>query len=337
MWLLAKALRNRFPTRDLAVVGRLGWTGLVLCMWAPEGAHAQAGDAACADPRVHVEGTLDSRWLAPVVQLCEDLKTMTDLDPSAALRIVPVDDDIVVEATLGDGRHALRRVHATDSLTFTVEALLVVPSTPLPPVGPVAVPVLPASESVSASASGTGDSKVVAAVPQQKLGVELGAAIVGHVARAPTYLSGGLEMYGGVRPGAWLLGLALRWYPIQDVVGYPTPSGFETDSVGAGFVVARRALRARSATLDLGLNTFLMTESQSFRTGSVESTDTDADMRVGLLARTLLGHSAWRWALSLQAEVSPLRLSRARRVAPSLPTLPSWSLGVGIGAAWEEQ
>src|SRR5690349_4468333 len=78
----------------------------------------------CADPRVQVEGVPSADWRDSVERLCQALQHMKDVDPSVRLRIVPKDAALEVEATLGDGRVALRRVHAPEDLLLTVEALV---------------------------------------------------------------------------------------------------------------------------------------------------------------------------------------------------------------------
>jgi hypothetical protein len=114
------------------------------------------------------------------------------------------------------------------------------------------------------------------------------------------------------------------------------PPGFEMDSVGVGFLIARRVLGSSKVQLETGVSTFLLVETQSYRPDAVELTDTDADVRLGLLLRMLVGSGAWRLSPSVDADLSPLRLRTDQRSDPGLPTLPSWSIGVGIGVVWGE-
>jgi hypothetical protein len=165
--------------------------------------------------------------------------------------------------------------------------------------------------------------------------VEVGAVFVGRISRAPTYLSGGLGVHAGLRASAWLLALALRWEPAQAVATH-VPPGFEMDSVGAGFMISRRVVRAGPADIECGVSSFLVGEIQSLKLAGREKTDSEADIRIGLLARLLLGRSAWRWVLALETDISPLRLRRDLRVDPALPKLPNWSLGMSLGGAWGE-
>lgn len=291
---------------------------------------------ACKDERVQVEGALSDQWLDAVIRLCDALAKMNDVDPSARLHIAQSDADLVVGAVVADGRVAVRRVQAPEELLPTVEALVVLPAqsaetatAPAVPAAPPASPpplVAPAPERIAAPAP--------SAPAAQRLRIEVGAEAVGRIARAPTYLSAGFELYAGLRTGAWLLALSVRFDPVVELV-HPV-HGFEVDTGGAGFVIARRVIEGPIA-LDAGLDTWLLAERQDYLIeGGHEASDTDVDVRLGGLGRVLFGAPKLRWALSLQAEVSPLRLRRDLQVAEGLPKLPSWAIGLGFGAAWEE-
>jgi len=306
--------------------------------------HASAaraqGSAPCADARIWVDGVVAERWREPLAQFCVDLGTLSGVDPAAHVHIVPAGEDLVVEAVAGDGRRARRRVQAPEGLSFTLEALMILPepATPQPTstTPPPAASAAPAGPEPGSPTAPALDPAPAAAPASAKSGVEIGASLLLRVARAPTYLSSGFELYGGLRSGPWLLGLVARWEPIQAVMDYEPPPSFEMDSVAAGFVVARRVLRAESADLDLGLKTLLVTETQSIQMGAKETADTEADMRLGLLTRVLVGRPPLRWALAVELDASPLRLRREHRIAPGFPTLATWSVAVAVGGAWEE-
>lgn len=67
-----------------------------------------------------------------------------------------------------------------------------------------------------------------------------------------------------------------------------------------------------------------------------EVTATEGDVRVGALLRALLGTGQVRLLVSIDAELSPVRVGREIRSAPELAPLPSWSLGAGVGVSWQE-
>jgi hypothetical protein len=293
---------------------------------------------------VQIESGLAERWSASIAQLCEELPTMNDADPSVRLHIAPDGDALILQVALVDGRSASRRVRTPEELAFTVEALTALPLTPS---AAAASREAPAAESPTAHvlanppASDPKPSAVPAVVSPAPLSVELGVLATGRVARAPTYLSPGFAGFAGVRIRDWLMELTLRWDLLQVMVGQTPPPDFEMESLGAGFSVGKRAFAAPGLGLDVGGSALLLAEKQSFAHHGVASapevSDVEPDIRVGLFSRLSLGQSAWHWAVSLDAEVSPLRLRRARRIEPDAPTLPTWSVGLGLGAAWSDR
>jgi len=349
-------------TKRAAAAGiRQGWCGLatgicaVLAWLVCGGVSAQTPGTPCGELRLRVDGELGAAWLAQVSALCEELSTMTNIDPAVEVSIRPEGSDVIVEASAADGRNAVRRVRATRDLSLKVKALMLVPATPAPaaseaggsvapaPASAAAAPTLPfgttplRSEAHSAAAARATSPRVATepASAQPALGVEVGAVLLGRISRAPTYVSGGVGVHAGIRTSAWLLALALRWEPAQALLAR-APRGFEMDSVGAGFLISRRVLLAGPVHVECGVSSFLIGEIQSLTVAKREQTDSEADVRIGLFARLLLGRSAWRWALSLETDVSPLRLRRDLRVDPALPKLPNWSFGAGLGGAWGE-
>jgi hypothetical protein len=300
---------------------------------------ARAQSAVCLEPRIHIEGELGIAWIEPVTRVCQEFSTMANLDPSVQLRILAAGDDVTLEAFASDGRAATRRVHDPGDLRHKIEALVCLPAAraDLEPASPPAQPPAASSPAAAVPLSAAAPAAAAPAIPAPPLGIEIGSSLIGHVSRAPTYASGGLGVHAGIRPGAWLLALALRWEPLQEVLTRARrPVGFEMDSLGAGFMISRRLWRAEPVDVDLGVSSFLMAESQSFTEANAEKTGSAADVRVGLFSRMLIGPSAWRWTLSIEADLSPLRLRRDLHIDPSLPKLPTWSLGLGLGAAWSE-
>jgi hypothetical protein len=229
---------------------------------------------------------------------------------------------VIVQATLDDGRSAQRSVQLSESLTLTVEALVVVPRRPEHPRARTeetdAAPIAPAPNA-----------------PQSPIGVEVGLELVGRVASSPAYLSTGFSLHAGLRPADWFFYLTMRWEPGQ-VYTRNKPSDFEMDSLAGGIVIGRRLL-TEPIGIDLGLNLLIVGTIQSYRRDSIEHSFTGADGRLSVLGRVLLGHSRWRWTGSLDTAVSPLQLRHAARLDASLPTLPVWSVGIGLGGTWEGQ
>jgi hypothetical protein len=107
------------------------------------------------------------------------------------------------------------------------------------------------------------------------------------------------------------------------------------ESLGAGFVVARRF--GTVPQFDLGATASLLEEMQSTEDTSGEIAGSQTDIRVGVLGRMLFGRGALRGNVSVEADISPGRFRRTVRIDDALPDLPSWSLGLGVGATWEDR
>lgn len=282
----------------------------------------------CPNGRVIVQGALGEEWLEPVARVCEHFGNIRDSDPSATLLIVPSGDEIEARATLGDGRTAVRRVRSPNELEMTVEALVVLP----PRTSAKSEAPTPPAPTAREERPGAAQS---AAEPLGAVGVEIGAALLGRLARAPTYLSAGMELHAGIRPGGWILGLSARFEPIQALT-QPNPPEFEMSTAGAGFFVARDLVRGRHAGLDCGVSASLVSDTQSTQPGADEIGGTQTDVLLGALVRGRLGGHTWQFAPSAEVDISPSRLRRDSRIDDALPPLPSWSIAVGIGATFEE-
>lgn len=300
-----------------------------LCLASRQVDGAETGSV-CADPRVHVEGELDARWLAPVIDVCEQLGSMTDVDPSARLRIVAAGKDVIVEATLQDGRTAMRRITRPDDLRLTIEALVTLP--PEPP------KTAPSKETTTAPLATTTAAQPAPnpTTAASMASIEIGVSGVGRVSGAPTYLTTGPTAYAGLRVDEWLLGVTARWDAYGRKAGGDF-SGLEIDGIGAGFLLVRRVARGSVASFDVGASALLLEDSQTYVTpAGDEKSGTSPDARVGLLGRLHVGSEHWRWIVTLDGEVSPSRLRRDIRIDPELPVLPKWSVGLGLGLRWGE-
>jgi hypothetical protein len=107
-------------------------------------------------------------------------------------------------------------------------------------------------------------------------------------------------------------------------------------TAGLGFMVGRNMFAASSLRVDAAMTTTLLTEAQSVQLSEREISGTESDVRVGALARCLVGSSPLRLAVTFDADVSPARAGREIRAADALAPLPSWSLGLGLGVTWLE-
>ena len=336
-------------------LGALAWLAGDVAL--AQGGHGpqvqQVHGVSCPDARVHIQGELAPLWVEPVTRLCEEFGSLADLDPAVHLTLSMLGEELVVEAVASEGRTATRRVRAPEDLRLKVEALVRLPadadapgeqaesqpSAATPSVSVVAKPAMPSVSVVpergepshTAQPSASGSQLQL----QSPLRIEVSVSGLGRVSLAPTYESAGVAAHAGLRSGAWLLALTVRWEPLIQY-GSKAPREFEMDSLGAGFVVTRRVARAKAVELELGAATSLIDEIQSHTPVDVEKTSYAADVRVGLLSRLLLGAAVWRWMLWVESDVSPLRVGRNLRLDPELPRLPTWSIAIGLGVVWSE-
>lgn len=311
----------------------------------PARAHASEPASACAGTPIAVEDGLDARWRDPVAHLCEEYAAMKGIDPSARLRIAPAGPDVDIEASLGPARVTHRRVHSPDDLLTVVEALtMVIPEAHGEPSATPARP-LPAADETTPAVNSKPPERIEAAETAPKrasthgkpsgIGVELGLAVEGRVSGSPAYLSLGGAAYAGLRPDEWFFALVARWQPSEVPASAPQP-GFEMESAGAGFIVARRFVKSRVVGVDAGASALVLVDTLSTETRTPDEVGTDTEVRFGVLVRALVGASSWKLASSLDADVAPARVGRTVRVDPTLPPLPAWSIALGLGAAWTE-
>jgi hypothetical protein len=231
---------------------------------------------------------------------------------------------------------ALRRIRSPDDLSTIVEALTVVIPESHPQNqeerGPPAIADNPRPVEPSRNAP---PAPMRTPAAGQEIRVELGIGAEGRMSGAPTYLSAGGTGYAGLRPGAWLFAIIARWQP-SEVPAKGAVAGFEMESAGAGFLVARRFLRTHALGVDAGATVLMLVDTQSVETRTPDEVGSAADARFGLLVRALLGAGAWRFAPSIDADLAPARIRRSIRIDPDLPPLPKWSIGLGLGVSWTE-
>ena len=326
-----EAMSNRTTVaRRVTPLSRLGGSCVALIVSLSLPAHAQA-PAACSDPRIAIEGPLEPAWARAVLELCDSLGSLPDLDPKIVIRVISSHPQVILEASLPDGRTALRRVHAPADLRSTLEALATVPPPPPPPPPVPTPPVAPAPPAPPAP-------PVLAPRRPEALGLELGFSADARVegGRA-AYVSGGPAAYVALRPGPWLVALQLRWQVAQTVV-HDRPRDFEMSTIGFGFVVARRFALAPAVHLDVGASTSLLVQSQEYKPhGGGEDDEigvSAVDVRFGPIARAIFGRGEWRGLFSLDADLSPVRLRRSERLDPGTPYFPTYGIGLNAGVCW---
>lgn len=293
----------------------------------PSLAQAQETETVCEDSRIRIQGRLGEQWLEPLVHACETLRALPDSDATARVRIVPAGRDVIVEVALRDGRATLRRVHNPAALTDTLEALLMIPPSHVPPDARwTKLAVTPAQSELVPPAP-----LQPVPVAGQTIGVELGGSVGGRVA-GDGYFSITPAGFAQIRANDWLFGMSARWdvYQMKRAVHL---TDFDMQTIAAGLAVARR-LRVGFGNLDIGLSPRLLAETQGYTTTLGEQADSQIDVRLAAFARAALGRSHTRVFIEIDAELSPSRIRRSIHIDATLPPLPAWSAGASFGLIW---
>ncbi len=288
----------------------------------------------CEGRQVTAEGHLDEEWIARLSDVCRDLSARADLDPTAKVSVIPADPGVVVDVSLADGRRTLRRVLRPSDLGMTIEALLALPTPE--PTKTMKAPEPPDRRPNTTEGGVPSPAKKTIATQSPTVALELSLEMVGRAGGSQGYLGFGPVLHAAVRIGAWAVGIQGRWDAYERVTTGKYP-GFEMDGLGVSFLVARTMVALPVFHLDLGLRAGFLSESQSYEATKEEEAGTVADARVGTLLRARIGEGPWRWLISTDAELSPLRLHRTRRIDAGLPALPSWGFGLGTGVEWSGQ
>src|ERR1019366_4737849 len=278
------------------------------------------------------------------------------------------EDDLILEATLSDGRAALRRVKTAAALESALEALFELPPLPsIPPrdtsgthseVGARLDTQDPALTSASASApapapatipprdtSGphsevgarldTQDPALASApAPALRIGVDLGGLAAARIAGPGPYTSAGVSGFAQLDVGPWGLGVDARWDAFEWISG--DGPDLEMATLALGLTIARR-FRLRFGDVDAGVVPRLVAETQSDSVAAGENTLASTDIRGAAFVRAAFGHARpLRALVEVDAELSPNRVRHSYRLDPGLPALPAWSAGLAVGFAWAE-
>jgi len=252
------------------------------------------------------------------------MHTLRDLDRCAKLTLRAQGSALVLEVRAGDGRVASRSVMTEAQLLRASEALLT-----LPPQFQSAPPeVAPADnrqlESTERPTPG----------PAPLSHVELGAGAAVRLGGTPLFLAGGVGGFADVVVTPWLIGVSARWDITPGLLSEPTLMDYYLMSTAVGVRVGRRfELESTSLALLFGPN--LVLERQDADDGQLDIGGTAADVRIDLGARLASSRRAPLCAfVSTDLELSPARLAKEHHAHPSLPALPSLSLGLGLGVQW---
>jgi hypothetical protein len=289
---------------------------------------AAAAEGPCEDPRLEVQKPLGAPWEDALRATCKDLPRGADGDPEAHVKVRELGNELVLEVRLADGREAVRLVKSPEALPQTLDAVLRLPVlAPKPPTPPEPKPAAEKTTPPAPEPPRTRD------LPRaETLGIDAGAILGGRVGGSEPYISLSPTLFGQIRVRGFSIGLSVRWEVIQKSANSHKP---EMNTLAAGLVFGRRIGTAPFA-VDLGLSPRIAVVTQTTGRRADEVDHSVADLRVAAFGRAYFGSGQLRFVVETDVELSPADLQNDRRLDANLPLLPSWGLGLSVGAAWSD-
>jgi hypothetical protein len=291
---------------------------------------ARADDARCTSARVVEAAALTAPWRSAVDALRGDLASLRDCLPST-ISIAPAPGGVRLTLTTADGRRAERFVTSPDALGAVAVGLVAsIPADVAPPAADAAKAAAP--DDARAVASATSRTDGIPAAPQATLAarpvrVDAGAIAGIRVGMPTRVLVADVELRADVLVEGWFLLAAVRYAPLGVRFANPTIPGYVYDEVVVSIGAGRR-FGQPPFVLDAAIATSLavMTEEGDVPDGTGGTT---SGARIAANARLLFGRSRARVAASVYTELAPV--GAAPTVDPALPSLPTWTVGVGVG------
>ncbi|HEY0463139.1 MAG TPA: hypothetical protein VGC79_02970 [Polyangiaceae bacterium] len=304
------------------------WTLFVVAFLGSSLAKRAAGQsgAPCDGPEItlQVPAAERAQWQTLSSQLSEHLRTLRDLDRCAQLTLRVTGNALVLEVRAGDGRVAWRSFSNEAQLMRASEALLTLPPR---------LQALPVAVSPAELPPLEPPVRTPSAAPRVEIGIGASARLGG----LPLFVAGGAAGFADVLVEPWLLGLSTRWDITTGLLSQPSLMDYYLMSTAVGVHVGRRfELEGTLLALLLGPN--LVFETQDADDGQLDIGGSAADLRIALGARLSgLRRSPFRAFGSVDLELSPARLAQEHLAHPSLPALPSFTFGLGLGVLWSSQ
>jgi hypothetical protein len=311
-------------------------------------AHAQPSAADWESCRIELAGPISAAWASALRQACDELAARQDLDQDAHVRIAsgPA-DSLTLQATLRDGRSAVRHVESPAGLALTMAALLVLP-TPVV-ASPVADEITTHTSEITAAApvprpatatTDERDADTPAANLQSvdtgfRLHLGLSASVIAHVAGVPNYVAAGFAVRIALRLGIFLVDASPRWEAAQASLRMRLPD-FEMHSFGMAAFFGVRVWDGSDGAIETGIGILLLAETQSYREAGSELVGTVISNQPAMFARLLWGNPpSLRWTIGFEVHLAPSRFSHTVYVRDMLPPLPAFGVGLSFGGQWE--
>jgi hypothetical protein len=327
-----------------------GIPALMAALAALGAAPALAAGRVCSPLTIEADSAVTERWPELAERVREAFVTRDDIDACAQVALTSADAAISVLVTLPDGRSASRAAPRPEDVVPILEALLIVPS------AESQVPLAPPPEPDSAPAAQDEQASLSRTTPADSLR----NATLQPGAASPTHLSIELSIASEARAGdgATSLGLgALAFVDISEwLVGfegrvdrYRYEDGSPSGSALELAALAGRRVPFGSFALDLvagpavalgGSSTVVLARSAPAADGEAEgmfekSLTEDRAAVPRLLLKAHLGfgaRSVVRGFVGVNGELGPRGVPAAQELGDGAQRLPSWTIGIALGA-----
>lgn len=322
-----------------------GAPALMAMLAALGAAPALAADRACSPLAIEADSGVNQRWPELATAVRDAFVARDDIDPCAHVVLTAAQASISVLVALPDGRSASRAATRPEDVVPVLEALLIVPppEAPAPPEPDSA----PAADDAQASPAPRVPADSLGSAPLQpspesptRFRIELSVASEARAGDGATSL--GLGALAFVDISQWLVGFEGRADRYRYDDGRPSGSALELAAL------AGRRVPFGSFALDLvagpavalgGSSTMVIARSAPAaaggRDGVIQKSMTDRAAVPRLLMKVHLGfgaRSVVRGFVGVNGELGPRGEPPARELDDRAQRLPSWTVGVALGA-----
>jgi hypothetical protein len=313
---------------------------------------ATAAEQACTAPTIETDARFREGFPDLLARIQNELASRGDIDACARVALhLEAHANIDVSVTLPDGRTASRQVARRDDVIPTLQALLLVPNAPPfaasePVTAPAPTPSRPAAKLSSRRREGElrpgrtdrDVSPAPVARPRQ-LGFELSA--ISGVRIGDGQYGYGVGVLSFLQVQSWLLGFEGRADGYRSLIGSDPETALELA------ILAGRRLDFGSMALDLTAGpaiamkgvTFSHTERAVVMGMPSPSPPPTSEPSSAPVARLLLGarlgfspRSVLRTFVGIDGELGPSRSSAAVEGNTSSPRMPTYTVGLALGA-----
>jgi hypothetical protein len=308
-------------------------TAMLLVLAAPEPVFA---DTSCTNVEIRAGSGLSNEWQERVRELEDELRRAAGPEcEGVSLSIQPDQGRVRIVATAADGRRAERMVTQPSALAPTVLGLVMSIPRETPNDQPTSPPQAGAAATRSAPRP---ESRTPTPSPQRSIDAWLGFAFGARAGEPASLVIVDVEGRADLLLRPWLLFASFRYTPVA-VTSSLVLDLDEYNEIALALGAGRR-IEIGPAALDLGLAPELVGVTMEGDFGGLDSgggidvRESAVQLRVDLSARWMLPLLAsWRLSVTADGDFAPSELASPLRLDSRLPPLPSWTVGLRLGAS----